>query len=143
MNKRLDLNSKYPKLGNLTVPFGGQTTQEDFHPAVDIANSKGTPIKAATDGIVTNAITNRQTGENNFGNTLEFKDPEGNTHQYAHLKDVLVKPGQKIRRGQVVSTMGDTGAAYSPSGGDASNLDYRIVNAYGKYVNPTKYIKYL
>jgi len=58
-----------------------------------------------------------------------------------HLKNINVRPGQQIRKGQPVATMGKSGAVYSPTGGDPTNLDYRIVNAYGKYINPTPYLK--
>lgn len=128
-------------LGVMTVPFGGQTQQEQFHPAVDFANEKGTPIPATTDGMVTKVDNGHVQGENNFGNTVEFRDAEGNTHQYHHLQNIGVKPGQIVKKGQNVATMGNTGATYSASGqGDGTNLDYRIVSAYGKYRNPMTYL---
>ncbi|MFA5696355.1 MAG: M23 family metallopeptidase [Bacilli bacterium] len=130
-------------LGNLTVPFGGKTEQENFHPGVDIANSEGTPIHSPVDGVIVKEDSGHSQGENNYGNTLELKDASGNTHQFHHLQSILAKPGQKISKGQSVATLGKSGATYSPTGGDPSNLDYRIVNAYSKYINPTPYIKAL
>ena len=44
------------KLGKITVPYGGSTRYEQFHPGVDIANAKGTPIKAPASGVVTDAV---------------------------------------------------------------------------------------
>jgi murein DD-endopeptidase MepM/ murein hydrolase activator NlpD len=126
----------------MTVPFGGQTEQESFHPGVDIANAIGTPIPATTEGIVTKTEGGHIQGEQNFGNTVEIRDAEGNTHQFHHLQDIRVKPGQKVAKGQPVATLGNSGAAYSKSGqGDGANLDYRIVSAYGKYKNPMIYLK--
>lgn len=133
--------SNLTKLGNLTTPFGGSTTQEEFHPGVDIANKKGTPIPAFAGGKVLQTITDRKNGTNNFGNSVIIKDTKGQMHRYSHLDKVNVAPGQTVRPGEEVATMGDSGAAYSPSGGDASNLDYRIVNAYGQYVDPMNYLK--
>lgn len=129
-------------LGVLTVPYGGKTAEEAVHPGVDFANDKGTPIPATVDGQVVKAEGGHVQGENNFGNTVEIKDSEGNTHQFHHLQNIGVKPGQQVAKGQQVATMGNSGATYSPSGqGDGTHLDYRIVSAYGKYVNPMTYIK--
>ena len=134
-------NKIFPKLGVLTVPYGGKTDQEDVHPGVDFANDKGTPIDAPVDGVVTKAEAGHVQGENNFGNTLEVRDQNGDVHQFHHLEQIMVKPGQRVTRGQPIATMGNTGAAYSQSGkGDGTHLDYRIVSAYGKYKNPMRYI---
>lgn len=130
-------------LGTMTVPYGGQTEQEAVHPGVDIANESGTPIHAPVDGTVVNADGGHMQGENNFGNTLELKDLDGNTHQFHHLQNILAKPGQQIKKGQPVATLGKSGATYSPSGSDPSNLDYRIVDSYNRYKNPAPYINSL
>jgi murein DD-endopeptidase MepM/ murein hydrolase activator NlpD len=124
-------------LGKLTVPYGAKTREEEFHPGLDFANNKGTAIPSMSEGVVTKADGGHVQGENNFGNTLEIKDNEGNTHQYHHLQSIGVRPGQRVANGQKVATMGNTGATYSPSGrGDGTHLDYRIVTAYGQYKNP-------
>ncbi len=130
----------YPKLGNLTTPYGGQTEQEAFHPGVDIANKKGTPISAAAGGKVIQAIKGIAPGANNFGNSVIIQDAQGNKHRYSHLDKVGVQPGQTVPQGAKIATMGDSGAAYAPNGGDASNLDYRIVNSFGQFINPAPYI---
>jgi len=129
-------------LGNITVPFGGKTTQEAFHPAIDIANKIGTPITTATDGVVSKVDNGHVQGENNYGNTVEIKDRQGNVHQFHHLHKIGVKTGQQVQKGQPVATLGNTGATYSKSGmGDGANLDYRIVDSYGRYKNPQNYIQ--
>ena len=131
-------------LGVMTVPFGGSTTQEDFHPGVDFANEMGTPIPATVDGVVTKAEDGHVQGENNFGNTVEIKDQNGDTHQFHHLQNINVQQGQQVSRGEQVAEMSNTGATYSQSGkGDGTHLDYRIVTAYGKYKNPMTYLKNL
>lgn len=128
-------------LGVMTVPFGGKTAQEAVHPGVDFANDMGTQIPSMVDGQVVKADAGHVQGENNFGNTLEVKDANGDIHQYHHLQNIGVKPGQIVRKGQPVATMGNTGATYSASGkGDGTHLDYRIVSAYGKYKNPMTYL---
>lgn len=135
---------RFNKLGTVTVPFGGQTTQEQFHPAVDIANVKGTPIHAPVNGVVIKTEGGHTTGDNSFGNTVELKDIAGDTHQFHHLQNINVKPGQRVNTGQQIATLGNTGAVYSKSGrGDGSNLDYRIVTTYGRYKNPLTYVRNL
>ena len=135
---------KFKNLGVVTTPYGSSTTQEDFHPGVDIANKKGTPIPAFAEGVVEDMETGHMQGENNFGNMLAIRDQEGNLHQYSHLEGVNVRPGQSVRKGQKVATLGNSGATYSASGkGDGSNLDYRIVNKYSQYLNPMTYLNAL
>ena len=132
---------KFKSLGRVTTPYGGKTEQEAFHPGIDIAAPSGTPIPAPTDGTVIKADTGHADGENSFGNTLEIRDPQGEVQQYHHLQDVMVRQGEQVAAGQTVATIGKSGAAYSPSGGDPSNLDMRIVSAYGKYRNPFTYLR--
>ena len=132
--------SKYKNLrsfGNITTPFGGQTRDDPRHMGVDIANREGTPIPAFEDGVVS-GVGSKNDGS---GNVVILKDKNGNTHQYSHLKSALVKPGMKVKKGAQIAQMGKTGNAYSPSGGDPSHLDIRIVDAYGKYLNPITYSK--
>lgn len=128
------------KLGNVTVPFGGRTRGEGFHAGIDLANAKGTPIPAMTPGVVT-AVANGFQSEDGkgYGNRVQIKDPQGNIHQYAHLQQPMVRPGQVIGKGQQVGKMGDTGNSYSPTGGDSSHLDYRIKTPQGNMQNPAPY----
>jgi len=138
---------KFPNLvglGKITTPFGGQTKYEKFHPGIDIANAKGTPIKAPVSGQVVSAEGSKEAGDASYGNSAMIKDGQGNFHNFGHLDSTNVRPGQTITEGQTVGTMGNTGASYSPSGkGDGTHLDYRIVSAYGKYKNPKNYVNKL
>lgn len=130
------------KLGVITTPYGGGTTQEPVSPGVDIANKIGTPIPSTTKGTVTEVSYGHAPKENNYGNYVIVTDPQGNKHRYSHLHKGYVQVGQKVNAGQKIGELGNTGATYSASGkGDGANLDYRIVSAYGKYVNPMTYLK--
>lgn len=133
-------NEKFKNLGKVTVQYGDTTRQEDFHGGIDIANKEGTPIHSPVDGVVVKNDEGHVQNENNFGNTLEIKDAEGNVHQFHHLQGSPLKPGQAVRKGEPIAAMGKSGATYSPSGGDPTNLDYRIVSAYGKYLNPAPFL---
>lgn len=125
------------KIGNLTTPFGGSTRGESWHPGVDIAAPEGSPIPAITPGIVSSV----QKSNNGFGNTVTVNTPNGDVQQFAHLQKALVKPGQKVMRGQMIAKMGDSGNSYSESNGSASHLDLRIVNAFGRWKNPMVYLR--
>lgn len=127
-------------LGTKTVDFGGSTKFEKFHPALDIANVKGTPIPAFRDGVVTEVVTGKKQGDKGYGNYVIITDANGNKHRYSHLDVANVKVGTKISKGQAIGTMGNTGSTYSTKGGDGTHLDYRIHGQDGKYVNPYEYL---
>ena len=128
-------------LGTTTVPYGGSTRYEKFHPGIDIANKIGTAIKAFTPGTVEKVDIGYKQGDAGYGNSIIVKDAQGNLHRYSHLQQAWVKAGQPIQQGTQLGTMGNTGSTYSTSGGTGSHLDYRVKNIYGKYINPTGYIK--
>lgn len=137
---------KYGNLtsGVLTTPYGGKTNYEGFHPGIDIANVKGTPVNAPVSGTIIDAKGGAAPGQQGFGNTVSIRDPRGNVHQLGHLDRIGVRTGAQVSRGAPIGTMGNSGSAYSASGkGDGTHLDYRIVSAYGRYKNPLTYIKNL
>ena len=134
MNK---LIQKLKRLGNLTTGYGGETRTEAVHKGVDVANASGTPIPNMAKGIVTAIKTGQVQGSKGYGNSVIIKTKNGDSYRYSHLRDVLVKPGQKVPEGKKIGTMGDSGNTYSPTGGDGSHLDLRILDAYGKYRDPS------
>ena len=144
MAQRINLAASFPNLKNLgtvTTPYGGQTSQEAFHPGIDIANKIGTKIPAFAGGTVTEADYGHVQGENNYGNSVIITDAEGNKHRYSHLNRGYVKVGDRVGAGSTIGELGNTGATSSKSGmGDGANLDYRIASRYGKYKNPLTYV---
>lgn len=79
------------------------------HNAVDIANSCGTPVYAAAEGLVTAAASD---GWNNgYGNFVLIEHPFGDNvrTRYAHMATVGVSIGDYVEQGQVIGTMGRTG----------------------------------
>ena len=138
----LSPQSRFKNIGKITTNFGDPTRQEANHWAVDIANDMGTPIPSVTDGVVSKADGGHVSKENNFGDTVEVKSPEGDTVQYHHLQNINVRLGQQVKRGHQIAEMSNTGATYSKSGeGDGTHLDLRIVDAYGRYKDPTPYLR--
>lgn len=77
------------------------------HEGIDIFGKFRTPVVAAADGFITS------TRENNLGGKVVFLRPEGKpyTLYYAHLDSQLVKEGQRVRTGDTLGLMGNTGNA--------------------------------
>ncbi|MCW2246688.1 murein DD-endopeptidase MepM/ murein hydrolase activator NlpD [Azospirillum fermentarium] len=77
---------------------------------LNIAANKGAPVIAADNGIVAYS-GNELRG---FGNLLLVKHADGWITAYAHLDTMSVERGAKVKRGQVIGTVGQTGAVTSP-----------------------------
>jgi len=71
-----------------------------------------------------------------YGNYIIVQDANGNRYRYSHLSQNLVPIGSQVSPGQVLGRAGNTGAAYSVSGGTGSHLDFRAQNASGSYIDP-------
>jgi LysM repeat protein len=82
--------------------------------AVDIANSCGTPVLASAEGLVV-ADPDLGSGESGwnggYGLFVLLEHPNGVKTRYAHLEQVLVSPGDYVKQGQQLGTMGETGHA--------------------------------
>ena len=86
------------------------------HYGIDFHAPEGTPVKAMMDGEVTLA-------ENDMyftGGTLIFDHGHGISTLFMHMKDINVKVGQKVKRGEIVGTLGQSGRATGP------HLDIRL-----------------
>lgn len=77
------------------------------HEGIDIQAAKRTPVVASADGIIT------RVGDNNLGGKVVFMRPEGKNINlyYAHLDEQLVQSGQRVKEGDVIGLMGNTGNA--------------------------------
>jgi murein DD-endopeptidase MepM/ murein hydrolase activator NlpD len=106
-------------------PFTGR---REFHSGVDISDSEGTPIIAPANGVVVETGSSKH-----IGIYLRLDHGRGCTTSYAHLAALSVKPGNKVKRGEVLGLMGNTGRSSGP------HVHYRIdINE--KMVNPRNYI---
>ena len=86
------------------------------HYGLDFAAKEGTEIKAMLDGVVTLSEKNLYY----TGGTVIFDHGHGVSTLYMHLKDVLVKKGQKVKQGHIIGTVGKTGRA------TGAHLDIRL-----------------
>jgi murein DD-endopeptidase MepM/ murein hydrolase activator NlpD len=104
------LNLSLPAEGTYSSPFGLRRFFNNEprrpHSGLDIAAVEGTPIKAPAVGYVVN------TGDYFFnGNTVFINHGQGMITMYCHMKNINVEEGQKIKRGQLIGTVGRTGRA--------------------------------
>ena len=112
--------------GNRTSPFSGIVT---FHDGIDVAAQTGTPVISPADGVVLKARFS--TG---YGNMVEISHGYGIKTLYAHNSRLNVKAGQRVKRGDVIAFVGDSGSSTGP------HLHYEVrVN--GLPVNPGRYMK--
>lgn len=97
------------------------------HPGIDISAKKGTPIYAAADGVIRLAKYN-----GGYGNCVFIDHKYGYETRYGHMSKILVRAGQKVRRGDKIGLVGKTGLA------TASHLHYEVLHE-GREVDPKKY----
>ncbi|OGL64025.1 MAG: hypothetical protein A3J27_05875 [Candidatus Tectomicrobia bacterium RIFCSPLOWO2_12_FULL_69_37] len=121
-----------PAKGWVTSTFGSRlsafTGGREFHAGVDIVARVNTPILAPGDGVV---ITSGR--ESGYGNIVEIRHMQGIITRYAHNHRNLVRVGQKVRRGDVIAEVGNTGRTTGP------HLHYEV-RLNGVAVNPMLYI---
>jgi len=100
---------RWPARGRVIAGFGSKPngTQND---GINLAVPEGTPIKAADDGVVAYA-GNELKG---YGNLVLIRHSNGYVSAYAHARELLVKRGDTIKRGQVIAHAGQTGNVTSP-----------------------------
>ena len=99
----------WPVQGRLISRFGPKLGGF-FNDGINIAVSSGTPVRAAENGVVT-YVGNELRG---FGNLLLLRHQGGWVTAYAHAEDITVKPGDIVRRGQVIARVGRSGRVQDP-----------------------------
>ncbi len=117
-----------PAKGTLTSGYGARWGV--FHWGIDVANSIGTPILAAADGVV--AESGPASG---FGLWVRLRHTDGTTTVYGHINRSLVKQGQKVRAGQKIAEVGNRGNSTGP------HLHFEVWNAAGRKINPIVWLR--
>lgn len=117
--------------GALDWPVYGSITQyyRSGHLAIDIAASRGTPIKAADSGYVTYAGY-----QGGYGNFIIVDHGNGIVTRYAHCDSFKASVGQRVEKGETIATMGNTGRSTGP------HLHFEV-KSYGSFQNPLNYLR--
>ena len=123
--KNEDLKRMASGFGYRSDPF---TKVKKMHQGMDFTASTGTPIYATGDGVVQKA-DNSLSG---YGNHIEIGHGFGYMTLYAHLSKYNVRPGQKVKRGDVIGYVGSTGRS------QAAHLHYEV-HKNGQPVNPINF----
>ncbi len=124
--------SIWPSQGWVTSDFGFRTDPftglNQMHEGIDIANRTGTLVVAPANGFISD-IGNDWV----HGKFIVISHGFGMTTRYSHLNKVLVKTGQKVKRGDKIAEVGTTGKTTGP------HLHYEV-RLNGIPVNPMRYI---
>jgi murein DD-endopeptidase MepM/ murein hydrolase activator NlpD len=121
-----------PTVGWISSNFGYRvspfTGRREFHRGLDIATRKGTPIIAPADGVITYAAKKWL-----IGNMITIDHGHGMLTRYGHIYKIIKKKGERVKRGEVIALVGNTGRSTGP------HLHYEV-RLNGVPVNPVKYI---
>jgi len=99
------LDFRWPARGRVIAGFGTGGNE-----GINIALPEGTPVRAAEGGTVAYAGSELK----GYGNLILIRHDDGYVSAYAHNRDLLVKRGDNVRRGQVISNSGRTGNVNAP-----------------------------
>ena len=121
-----------PVRGILTDGFGGRsdpfTGEPGTHNAIDISSAVGQAVRAPADGIVV-----KSEWANGYGNVIYLSHGYGYSTRYGHLSAYAVRPGQRVKRGDILGYVGSTGRSTGP------HLHYEV-RLNNNPVNPLEYI---
>jgi murein DD-endopeptidase MepM/ murein hydrolase activator NlpD len=105
--------SVWPVRGYLSANFGNRidpfTNQPDFHPGIDVSTPMGTKVQTPADGVVVACGD-----KGGYGNAIVIDHKYGIVTRYGHLSAINVRPGQKVKRGDVIGFVGNTGKSTAP-----------------------------
>jgi murein DD-endopeptidase MepM/ murein hydrolase activator NlpD len=101
-----------------------------MHAGIDLAGPVGTPIYATADGTVAEAAYHN----GGYGNLIKLDHGRGIETRYGHLSAFTVRPGDRVKRGQMIGHMGSTGRS------TGSHLHYEV-RIDGRAVNPIPFMR--
>jgi len=121
-----------PAAGYISSPFGDRrdpfTGKTRFHWGLDISNREYTPVYAPADGVVDNTRV-----EGDLGLFLVIDHGYNIVTRYGHLAKFEVAAGRKVKRGDLIARIGNTGRSTAP------HLHYEVL-INDQYVDPEKFI---
>lgn len=122
-----------PSLGGYLSSFFGFRTdpvsgKSEFHEGLDFSGKFGTPVVAVAAGIITWSGVHP-----GYGNLIEMSHGNGYVTVYAHNNKNLVSVGEKVEKGEVIATMGNTGRS------TGTHVHFEVIRN-GQHVDPKKYL---
>ncbi len=127
----------WPAIGRISAGFYDRSYKQYFgvdHKGIDIVASQGTPVYAASDGVV---FLSRPGGARGYSYVL-IGHRGGTATLYGHLSQINVSTGQDIYRGQVIGlsggTPGTSGAGYMTTG---AHIHFEVIQM-GRHVDPRR-----
>lgn len=103
------------------------SAERKFHTGIDFRAVEGAPVYATADGIVQSAGRRE-----NYGNVVELTHGYNYASRYAHLSEISVEEGAKVKRGDIIGRVGSTGRSIDP------HLHYEVIFK-GEPQNPVNY----
>jgi murein DD-endopeptidase MepM/ murein hydrolase activator NlpD len=100
---------RWPVHGKVIAGFGPRPNGQQ-NDGINVAVPENTPVKAAEDGVVAYAGSELK----GYGNLVLVRHSNGYVTAYAHAKEIMVKRGDTVKRGQVIAKSGQTGAVDAP-----------------------------
>jgi len=112
--------------GMRTNPFTGKL---QFHKGMDFASKSGSKVLSVAGGVVT--WSSKRYG---YGNLVEINHGNGYVTRYGHNEENLVKVGDAVKKGEVISLMGSTGRSTGP------HVHFEVLKN-GRQINPHKFVQ--
>jgi len=116
-----------PLEGWVTRGFTTDAPGVPGHAALDMAASSGTPVKATAPGVVDDVRN-----DINFGLIVTVIHDNGFITRYGHCSQILVNVRDRVKRGQTIALVGNTGRSSAP------HLHYELIKD-GKNIDPRSY----
>jgi murein DD-endopeptidase MepM/ murein hydrolase activator NlpD len=122
-----------PVHGEITSHFGRRhspfSRRISFHHGIDVSLRVGSRVMSTGAGVIKRVAYNRT-----YGTLIDVEHFKGLVTRYAHLAKALVRPGQRVTRGQLIALSGSTGRSTGP------HLHYEVIHN-GKPRNPAPFIQ--
>jgi len=115
------------------------TKVRKMHNGMDFTANTGSPVYATGDGVVARA-DNSASG---FGNHIVIRHGFGYESLYAHLSKYKCRPGQRVKRGDVIGYVGSTGRSEGPHCHYEVHKDGRVVNPLNFYYGNISAVEYV
>jgi len=103
-----------------------------MHSGMDFSAPIGTPIYATGDGVISSDKGADKVGGHGYGRYVVIDHGYGYQTLYGHMSKVDARPGQKIKRGDIIGYVGNSGASTAP------HLHYEVIKN-GEKINPINF----